>query len=312
MKLSAVVTIGRREDSIPRLLEAVAGQTLSRDLYEVVIVDRTPDDHYAAAVRDVAGATGTRFAYETAPDWSRARANNIGFRSAANDVVYFLADDFIPPHDVFARHLAFHERRSETWRAVIGPAGRADDQHTDLTAWHEDAVGTFRPPAHADPDNLSPLDVTFTNTSVKRAFMAEHGVFDEDFDGEGFEDIELAVRLCAQGLHVTFDPSLHVVHDHDIGMAELVARWRICGRMARVFDAKHPSLRGNVEPQDATVSVASARYGSIAARMKALFKPAAMTREDYYLKRLQLAFAKGYRDGDATIVYPHELDASHR
>jgi Glycosyl transferase family 2 len=308
VKLSVVVAFGRRGKNVRDVIDALCRQDAPRQDFELVFVDRTPGAWYSADVAALASASGTACRYLVSDIWSRARAQNIGLAAAANEVVLFLCEDFHPAASLVGRHLAFHRRHPEPWRAVTGPAVRAPHAGTPLTAWLERELSPFRPPAGADRDDVSPLDTSFANLSLKRAFLLEHGSFDDAFPTEGFDDIDLALRLHDCGLRLSFDEELGVIHDHDVDLDEHLLRWQLTARGARRFDVKHPGLRLNQEPQDATMPVGRARLNCVASWLATLGDPGPARRERHYLKRTQLAFVRGYNSPPGPVAYPHELD----
>jgi GT2 family glycosyltransferase len=312
VKLSVVVTPGRRGRNVCDVIDALGRQDLPPRDFELIVVDRTPGAWYSAKVAAMASQSGTACRYLVSDTWGRARAQNIGIAAAANEAVLFLCEDFHPPRPLLGRHLEFHRRNPEPWRAVAGPAARAHHAQSPLTAWVDREVAPFHPPAGADADDVSPWNTNFSNLSLKRAFLLEQGTFDEEFSSEGFEDIDLALRLHAHGLRVSFDESLEVAHDHEVDLHEYLLRWRLAACGARRFDAKHPGLRLNQEPQDATMPIRRALLDCAKSWLAMLRDSGAARRERHYLKRTQLAFLLGYRARPARIRYPGEFDETSR
>lgn len=308
MKLSVVTAFGRRSDNVRSTIQALCRQDLPRQDFELVFVDRTPDRWYSSYVAATASETGTSYQYLVSDNWSRALAHNIGLGAAANEVLLFLCEDFQPPGSLLGLHLGFHRRNPEPWLAVTGPAARARSAQTPLTQWLEREVAPFHPPAGADTGNISPFDTSFANLSIKRAFMLQHGTFDGAFPSEGFDDIDLALRLHARGLQVSFDEALMVTHQHDVDLREHLLRWQLSAHGARHFDAKHPGIRLNKEPQDATMPMGRARLACVASWLATLLGFGSAARERYYLKRTQLAFVRGYGAPPGPLAYPSELD----
>ena len=295
MKLSVVISPWRREESVIRVMHRGTQQTLQREDYEMIIVDRTPEGFYREAVEILKASSEVSLDYCVLNDMSRARANNTGLRRASNEVTLFLADDFVPSFNLFQGHLAFH-RASPAASTGVSGVMKWDPglPFTDLRRWVELKIATV--PQLLENEHLHPLNTSCANFSVKKRFLEENGPFDEDYHEEGYDDIDLIVRLNAAGLIVTLDRELITYHDDPLDLRELAKRWRCVGRGARVFDVKHPNLRPNIEPQDATGSIPTlllqcgfSGFFSTLTRLRAM-------REYHYLKRLELAFKKGYDD----------------
>ncbi len=295
MKLSVIISPWRREESVIRVIHRGAQQSLQREDYEMIIVDRTPEGFYREAVEILKASSKVSLDYCLLNDMSRARANNTGLRRASNEVTLFLADDFVPSFNLFEEHLAFHRASPAASTAVSGVM-RWDPglPFTDLRRWVELNITTV--PQLLQNEHLHPLNTSCANFSVKKRFLEENGLFDEDYHEEGYDDIDLIVRLNAAGLTVTLDRELITYHDDPLDLRELARRWRCVGRGARVFDIKHPNLRPNTEPQDATQPIPTLFLQcAISGSLSTVTRLRAM-REYHYLKRLELAFKRGYND----------------
>ena len=295
MKLSVIISPWRREESVLRVIHSGTQQALQSEDYEMIIVDRTPEGFYREAVEILKTSSKVSLDYCLLNDMSRARANNTGLRRASNEVTLFLADDFIPSFNLFQGHLAFHRASPAASTAVSGVM-RWDPNlpFTDLRRWVELNITTV--PQLPENRHLHPLNTSCANFSVKKRFLEENGPFDEDYHEEGYDDIDLIVRLNAAGLTVILDRELITYHDDPLDLRELTKRWRCVGRGAKVFDMKHPDLRPNIEPQDATRSIQTLLLQcAISGSASTITRFRAM-REYHYLKRLELAFKRGYDD----------------
>jgi hypothetical protein len=90
---------------------------------------------------------------------------------------------------------------------------------------------------------LSPLHVVGRNFSLLRADLEAAGGFDEGFPGYGWEDVELAVRLCAHGVIIAYEPDALGHHYHAETLESLRRKWRENGKSAVYFWRKHGQPR---------------------------------------------------------------------
>jgi glycosyltransferase involved in cell wall biosynthesis len=88
--ISVVVPVRNGAATLPALLDALAAQTLSRERFEIVVVDNDSDDDSGR----VAGERGARAVAE--PLRGRARARNRGVAAARAPAIAFTDADCLP------------------------------------------------------------------------------------------------------------------------------------------------------------------------------------------------------------------------
>lgn len=200
-RLSVVTPFRNAPRSLRLMLDGLAGQTLERDRWEVIVVD----DASGLPLQPLLDASPPGLAVRLVSLGERrgpGGARNAGAEVATGDILVFLDSDVVAAPDVLRTHLAAHQE--EGVAVVYG--------HRYESGWetiHRVARGDLRPPD-------SPVEADFRderlggdparsrapwlwsyshNLSLPRALMAEVGGFDEGFRGWGHEDIELGYRL---------------------------------------------------------------------------------------------------------------------
>jgi glycosyltransferase involved in cell wall biosynthesis len=88
--ISAVVCTYNRGPYLAKTIESLLNQTLSRALYEIVMVDNASTDDTASIVKGYAHE-GVRYVYE--PKQGLSHSRNTGFRQSRGDVVAYIDDD---------------------------------------------------------------------------------------------------------------------------------------------------------------------------------------------------------------------------
>jgi GT2 family glycosyltransferase len=83
---------------------------------------------------------------------------------------------------------------------------------------------------------------------VKKRFLQNHGLFDEDFPYAAWEDVELAFRLSFKGLRIVYEDKALAYHEHPVNGKSLVRRSRLMGRAMAIFHKKHPEAKEVIKP----------------------------------------------------------------
>ncbi|NVK13354.1 MAG: glycosyltransferase [Rhodobacteraceae bacterium] len=217
-QISVIVCVYNREDTLPQCLEALAAQSLSPGLFEVVIVDNASTDRSP----EIAASYAARFPHIRVcrePRQGLAAARNRGMREALAPVAAFTDDDAIPAADWAERLLA---RFAELGADTVAVGGELDPVWTaPRPDW---LTGEFL---------LHPLSVCLgwseharhlsggewlceANSAYRIAPVLERGGFPETLGriGSNLLSGENAVNqvLIRDGFRFFFDPDIRVGH----------------------------------------------------------------------------------------------------
>ena len=192
LDVSVVIPTYARETRLAFALEALAGQTLDPDRFEVIVV-RPPGARgpLATAPEDL----NVRFV--EAPQASRPGQRNVGWRLADGRLIAFTDDDCRPTPEWLERLLA----AADGDRVVV--QGRTEPDPDEIHLLH----GLAR---SVRVETASPWYET-CNIAYPRTLLEELDGFDERFTGLG-EDTDLGLRAIAGGAEVRFDESALVHH----------------------------------------------------------------------------------------------------
>jgi glycosyltransferase involved in cell wall biosynthesis len=230
-KLTVVLPFYTALQCLDLTVRSLQRQTLDPSLWEIVVVDDGSGLPVGRLLESVGGDVATRLVTAN-ENVGRAAARNMGVLNAEGDIILFHdADLFIAP-DAVERHYEFHQRSAgsvllgaryeSTWltlnRLRAGDFSRVGNQIEcgGERHWVEEPVEQrhrdVRAVLHgaADPRELIPHDnvsktrapwfwVVSHSLSLPRSMFIEVGMFDEDFQGWGFEDYELGYRLYVHG-----------------------------------------------------------------------------------------------------------------
>lgn len=205
-RISVVIPTFNRVERLRLVLDAMAGQTVSRDTFEVIVVSDGSSD-------------GTHAFLESSPPlplrWVEqhnsgpAVARNRGVSLARGTYVLFVDDDVVAAPNLIERHLLGHGDSLST--IVIGPMLNAEGfVYSPWVAWEQamlykqyEALRTGRFEANARQFYTG-------NASMARSVFEEVGGFDETY--RRAEDIEMAYRLNQLGVTFVFDEQAVAYH----------------------------------------------------------------------------------------------------
>jgi glycosyltransferase involved in cell wall biosynthesis len=220
MDASIVIATRNRRWLLEQTLRSIAA--IDHDIeFEVVIADHGSSDGTDGLIASYAGAFPVTVIDVPYRHESIADPKNAGARAAKGKILIFVDSGMIcPPHFIEA-HVERHATAGDLLLAAAIFGWDSEDDGDDF--WR--SLDLARLPAalparFADPRALrwsesagAPWMLVWgANMSMRRdAFLAAGG-FDSDMSGWGWDDLELAYRLCRAGLHVSYGPDAWAVH----------------------------------------------------------------------------------------------------
>jgi glycosyltransferase involved in cell wall biosynthesis len=230
--VAVVVSSYNRADRLADLLDSLAGQTLSADEFEVVIVDNGSSDQTPRVLerelqRDRLRLQTLRHERTLGP----AGGRNTGWRAAKAQLIAFTDDDCVATPEWLESVLRATE---ENPGAIV--QGRTDPKPDEL-----DELGAFS--RTLEITSKGPFYQT-CNVVYPRELLERLGGFDDQaFSGPSAEDADLAWRAIEAGVETVFAPEARVQHAVNqlgpVGKLQLAARW---SEGMQMF-ARHPGLR---------------------------------------------------------------------
>ena len=219
-EISVVIPAYNAAGCIERCLAALAEQTLSRERYEVVVVDDASTDDTAARA-EAAGARVVKLPVTSGPGGAR----NAGIEAAAGELIVFTDAD-CEPVPGFLEHLVspllddpevggskgtYLSRQSELVARFVQHEYEQRYRHTAKQEWL-DFVDTYA-------------------ACFRRADLLEVGGFDARF--RQCQDQELSFRLATAGVKICFVAGAQTYHTHASGLWSYarkkfgIARWKV-------------------------------------------------------------------------------------
>jgi len=235
IRISVQICSYNRWHLLKRSLEALFAQDLAKDQYEIVFVDDGSTDDSLSMAQELAKTAPCRLKVFTKPNDGLSRARNLGIRNCDGEVILFMDDDTFADPGLLREHLAVHAQHP---RCV-------------LIGWvnHIEQLDPPGPRKYVMADYSRSFFWT-SNVSVRKQFVEQVGLFDEDFLEYGWEDLELGWRLKKLGLERQTNPKAIVSHfkppkqKKDLpGMFRQAAS---SGRSALVYIRKRPTLNAHM------------------------------------------------------------------
>ncbi len=228
MNLSVVVATHNQAPLLKESLRALLDQALSKQDYEIVVVDDGSTDDTPTVLQEF-GPHITVVRFPSNRGISAAR--NEGIRRASGKLVIFGDSDIIVRRDFLALHVTTHQLHGP--RILCrGPVVLVPD---------------VRAARYGPMPRLatSPAYVDAANASVERSVLMQAGLFDEKFPGYGWEDFELGVRLKQLGVRRVFCREAIAFHLQpaitEANMPRLLRKEEERAKSAVYFYRKHPT-----------------------------------------------------------------------
>jgi len=230
--ISVIIPVYNSEHSIGACLESLKRQTISRDKYEIIVVDDGSTDKTAGVVKSF----DVRYIYQR--NQGPAAARNSGVKVAKGDIVLFIDADC---------------RATENWiEEMVRPFNNPDiagvkgvyrTEQSDLIARF---VQIEYEQKYERMKKIPYIDFIDTySAGFRRDIFLKYGGYDTSFPTASVEDQEFSFRLAKDGHKMVFQPSGVVYHLHPNNLKRYfrrkfyVAYWKI------LVLKKHPGKFGS-------------------------------------------------------------------
>jgi GT2 family glycosyltransferase len=235
--ISVVIPTYQRAPLLERCLESLTAQTLGRSRFEVVVVDDGSSDWTASVCERLGDELPLRyFRIEKA---GTSAAKNLGLFASQAPLVLFYDDDDLADPRLLETHIDAHRAHPEEKVAVLGYTTWAPELEITPLMEYVTEIGQHLF-SYVNIEDGTMLDHTYFwagRTSCKRSFLAQHGIFDQDF--EAIEDVELGFRLATHGLAVVHARSARSLMVRSITFDEFARRCVKHGRGLWLFHQRH-------------------------------------------------------------------------
>ncbi len=259
--ISVVVPTRERFEVLEGTLAVLARQRLDGIGCELLVVDNDSADGSRERLETLAASGDWPFSIRVLCERARgaAAARNAGVAAARAPLVLFLGDDCRPLDDgLVAGHVAAHEEEGPGVAVVGRIDWDSDGGVTPVMRWL-DETGKMLDYRRLEESEPGPFLFYTGNASVEREAIVAAGGFDERFQGYGWEDFDLALRMADNGLRVAYRPQLPVAHAHRYTLSDSLARMQAMGHGADLLNRLHPQRTPPPAPRPRGIKAATGR-----------------------------------------------------
>ncbi|HAV43320.1 TPA: family 2 glycosyl transferase [bacterium] len=236
IEASVIIPTYNRGNLLKLVLEALFKQDYPKDRYEIIVVDDGSTDNTEGLIDSF--DKPTNFSYIRLSRSGIAKARNIGIREARGETIVFIDSDLFVTPSFLREHMKFQEGDNKI--IVQGPVIHTYNLENPF----------IESPKITD---LSQAFFVGGNVSIKKKYLVEAGLFDEDFK-YGWDDLEIGVRLKKLGLKAVRSSSAIGYHyrprftPENLALCEEKERER--AESAILFYKKHPTMKVRLMTQN--------------------------------------------------------------
>ncbi len=239
MRCSLIISAYNAEDTISTCLDSAQKQSLSKEKYEVIVVDDGSTDRTKELIKKHS------LKLIEQKNYGPAFARNRGAKEARGDIVVFTDSDCYLSQDFLKRITA----PIANDLGVVGVQGSYKTKQKEFMARFGQIEIETRYKRMAKQDYIDFIG-TYAAAYRKDIFW-KYGGFDTGFPMASGEDIEFSHRLHKNGYKMVFEPEAFVYHQHPYKLKKYIESkfyrgfWRI-----RLYE-KHPkkAIKDSYTPQ---------------------------------------------------------------
>jgi len=227
-RVSVIIPTRDRPEQLRECLAALAGASIGRDQFEVIVVDdggRRTLDGVAKEFDDC-----VNFRLLRQPPSGPARARNAGVASARAALVAFTDDDCRPAPAWLEHLLRCHEEAPDV--AIGGSVCNSVERNYYSQASQVLLDYLYR---RANPDPRNASFFATCNMAAPRRSLLESGGFSEAYPFAAAEDRDFCRRWKKQGGRLVYAPRAVVHHFHTLGLRSFLRQHFRYGRGSRRF-----------------------------------------------------------------------------
>jgi glycosyltransferase involved in cell wall biosynthesis len=237
LKISVVIGTLNQAPKLKKVLDAFQTQTLDPSDYEVIVVDSTSTDDTPQLLENY--TPNYPFKYKIQENQGKAAARNRGIEMASSPIIFITDADMIADPNLLKAHVEAHTH-------YPSPAcfeGLAYNMQAEEWPPNPHTLSPQVTNKCPDGGKLGWYFFLTGNVSFPKDLITKMGMFDEEFKGYGWEDLELGYRLSRKKVPLYYLKAGINYHYHVINKEEEIARNYHKGTSAKLFLRKHPELK---------------------------------------------------------------------
>jgi len=229
---SIVIPSHNRAKSLDYLLKSLVLQSYPKDLYEIIVSDYGSTDETKEVVQRYEGYSNLKYIFSPFCNMNPSRARNAGISLAKGEIIVCLDADMVADPSLIWEHMKYHHWSENL--AIIGRRIFIDPSKLDkdtiafkpqdlvLLRCKSQRTGDLSDPKEKrykvtdmfKKEGMPWLHFSTCNVSFRRVDALNAELFNEFFDGWGYEDNEFAYRLFYHRRGIYIVPALEAVAYH--------------------------------------------------------------------------------------------------
>jgi glycosyltransferase involved in cell wall biosynthesis len=199
VKYSVIVPAYNSASSIRKCLSSIMEQSLSREDYEIIVVDDGSTDTTGSIIMEF------QVKHLCQPNSGPAKARNYGAREAAGNIIIFTDSDCVPAFN-------WIEEMVKPFKSpdIIAVKGAYRTSQRSLTARFAQIEFEERFEILRKAESIDMVDTY--SAAFRRDIFWQYGGFDESFPVANNEDTDLSYKLSLTGQRMVFNPDAIVFH----------------------------------------------------------------------------------------------------
>ncbi len=225
MQISIVIGTFNQKSVLETTLKSFINQSIPVSEYELIVVDSSSTDGTDRMIESL--KPPYRLNYVRVENKGKSVARNIGIQQAKASLILITDADMEATPNLLEEHLKAH--KEQPFSVFEGMTINPDKKpyiKQKLKALQKLPWGYF----------------LTGNLSLSKKIITQCGLFDVNFSGYGWEDIELGYRLSLMKIPLYYLPSAVNFHNHPVTAGDMLKRKYEMGKSAAYFYKKHPHL----------------------------------------------------------------------
>ncbi len=231
MYISVIMPTFNKAKRLELVLYTLSKQSLSMDMFEVIVIDDGSSDCTCDVVSKYISASELNIKYVYQRNKGRAAARNKGIEAATGEVIIFLDDDRLVNADFLKHYSICFEKNNNPNLVALG------ERKNLYISKYEERFEAIKTDFFINPEillkrareeyfwskvkkvfeipQISWISFATGNVCLYKKFLCDVGKFNESFTGWGLEDTELGYRLWkskAKFIHKPEAVNFHIEH----------------------------------------------------------------------------------------------------
>lgn len=239
-EISIVIGTLNQKNLLAKCLKNLFDQSLDKSQYEIILVDSNSQDGTEEMVSKDFSQHKNLY-YFKKQNQGKSSARNLGINKANSEIILLTDADMIADFNLVKEHLKIHQKENKeviveglTYNLKnLFENDRKNRENSNLVPYIKKKL-----------KNGQQLQFSYFlsgNLSCPKNVLIKAGLFDENFKGYGWEDIELGYRISKLGIPLVYNGNAINYHYHLWSKEDEIARKYNMGKSAVHFLKKHPS-----------------------------------------------------------------------